>query len=131
MVPLDTPLEIAACRLYEVAVPLMEPYRMSGGTLRTRRSLIVEVTDQSGAVGYGESAPFEQPFYSEETLDSAKACIIQHLVPRIDRAGVPGARGGGARAGARRAREPDGARRRRDGALGPGVREGRRLAARR
>jgi len=90
MVLLDTPLEIAACKLYEVAVPLTEPYRMSGGTLRTRRSLIVEVTDKSGAVGYGESAPFERPFYSEETLYSAKACIIQHLIPRLVGQAFPG-----------------------------------------
>ena len=83
MVPLDTPLEIATCKLHEVAVPLMEPYRLSSGTLRTRRSLIVEITDTSGAVGYGESAPFERPFYSEETLYSAKACIVQHLIPRL------------------------------------------------
>jgi len=90
MVPLDTPLEIAACKLYEVAVPLTEPYRMSGGSLRTRRSLIVEVTDKSGAAGYGESAPFERPFYSEETLYSAKACILQHLMPRLAGQTFPG-----------------------------------------
>src|SRR5271157_1448299 len=90
MVLLDTPIEVAACRLYEVAVPLTEPYRMSGGTLRTRRSLIVEVTDKSGAVGYGESAPFERPFYSEETLYSAKACILQHLIPRLAGQAFPG-----------------------------------------
>ena len=83
MDPLDTPIEVAGCTLYEVAVPLVEPYRISGGTLRTRRSLIVELTDVSGAAGYGESAPFERPFYSEETLYSCKACIIQHLLPRL------------------------------------------------
>jgi O-succinylbenzoate synthase len=83
MDPLDTPLEVAGCTLYEVSVPLIEPYRISGGTLRTRRSLIVELTDASGAAGYGESAPFERPFYSEETLHSCKACIIQHLFPRL------------------------------------------------
>lgn len=83
MVPLDTPLEITSCRLFEVGVPLTEPFRISGGTMLVRRSLIVEVTDASGATGYGESAPFEQPFYSEETYYSAMACIIQHLLPRI------------------------------------------------
>jgi O-succinylbenzoate synthase len=83
MAALDTPIDVTGCRLHEVAIPLREPYRMSGGTLRTRRSLIVELTDKSGAVGYGESAPFERPFYSEETLYSAKACIIQHLFPRM------------------------------------------------
>lgn len=80
---LDTPLEIAGVRLFEVAIPLAEPFRISGGTMRTRRSLIVELTDAAGAVGYGESAPFERPFYSEETLYSAKACHIQHLIPRL------------------------------------------------
>jgi O-succinylbenzoate synthase len=83
MQPLDTPLEITSVRLFEVAIPLAEPFRLSGGILRTRRSLIVELGDASGAVGYGESAPFERPFYSEETLYSVKACLIQHLFPRI------------------------------------------------
>lgn len=83
MAPLDTPLEIASIRLFEVAIPLSEPFRISGGTMRTRRSLIVELADTSGALGYGESAPFERPFYSEETLYSAKACLIQHLFPRL------------------------------------------------
>lgn len=81
--PLDTSLQIAACRLHEVAVPLVEPFHISGGTLHTRRSLIVELTDRSGAAGYGESAPFEAPFYSEETLWSAKGCIVEHLFPRL------------------------------------------------
>jgi O-succinylbenzoate synthase len=80
---LDTPIEITGARLFEVAVPLTEPFRIAGGAMRTRRSLIVELTDVSGAVGYGESAPFERPFYSDETLYSAKACHIQHLIPRI------------------------------------------------
>jgi len=83
MEPLDTPLEIARCRLHEAAVPLVEPFRISGGTLRTRKSLIVELTERSGAVGYGESAPFEEPFYSEETLQSCTACIVAHLLPRL------------------------------------------------
>jgi O-succinylbenzoate synthase len=83
MDPLDTPIEIASCRLVEVAIPLNEPFRISGGVLKVRRSLIVELTDKGGARGYGESAPFERPFYSEETLYSAKACIIQHLFPRM------------------------------------------------
>jgi O-succinylbenzoate synthase len=81
--PLDAPLDIARCRLYEVAVPLVEPFRLSVGTLRTRRSLIVELTSASGAAGYGESAPFEAPFYSEETLFSATGHIAWQLFPRL------------------------------------------------
>ena len=80
---LDAPLAIAGCRLFEVAVPLVEPFRISGGTLARRRSLIVELSGASGAVGYGESAPFEEPFYSEETLQSCTGCIAAHLFPRL------------------------------------------------
>ena len=90
MAPLDTPIEVATCRLWAVAVPLTEPFRISGGTLRVRHSLIVEVTDASGATGYGESAPFEEPFYSEETLASATDCIFRHLFPRLAGQAFPG-----------------------------------------
>jgi O-succinylbenzoate synthase len=83
MDPLDTPIEIARCLLHEVAVPLVEPFRLSGGTLGTRVSLIVELADASGAVGYGESAPFERPFYSGETVWSATGCISRELFPRL------------------------------------------------
>lgn len=83
MGPLDTAFEIAGCSLYEVALPLRDPFRISGGTLGTRRSLIVELRDRAGAVGYGESAPFEAPFYSEETLATARWCIADHLFPAI------------------------------------------------
>src|SRR5206468_2096624 len=37
----------------------------------------------AGHVGYGESPPFELPFYSEETLASARDLITRVLVPRV------------------------------------------------
>ncbi len=83
MSALDTPLAITNVRLHEVAIPLARPFRISGGVLSVRRSLIVEVEDRTGARGYGESAPFEAPFYSEETLSSARACLVEHLMPRV------------------------------------------------
>lgn len=81
---LDNPLTIRACRLREVAVPLVEPFRISGGTMSVRRSLIVELEDASGALGLGESAPFLEPFYSEETLASARATLEAVLLPRLE-----------------------------------------------
>ncbi len=83
MAPLDTSIEVAGCRVHEVAVPLREPFRISGGALGARRSLIVELEDRSGAAGFGESAPFEEPFYSEETFATAQSCIVRHLLPKI------------------------------------------------
>lgn len=74
---------IQGARLFKVALPLKEPFAISGGTMTVRRSLIVELKDSAGNRGYGESAPFELPFYSSETLASARACLRDMLLPRF------------------------------------------------
>jgi O-succinylbenzoate synthase len=51
--------------------------------MRVRRSLIVELEDADGHRGLGESAPFEAPFYSGETLSSARSCLAEWLLPRV------------------------------------------------
>lgn len=51
--------------------------------MRVRRSLIVELTSSDGATGFGESAPFELPFYSSETLESARWMLERVLLPRL------------------------------------------------
>ncbi len=74
---------IRRVRVYEVGLPLRVPFAISGGSMAVRRSLIVELRDDSGTAGWGESAPFEHPFYSAETLSSAKACLHETLLPRV------------------------------------------------
>ncbi len=74
---------IARAELYELTLPLVEPFVISGGTMAERRSLIVALYDDAGHVGYGESPPFQLPFYSEETLASARDVIERVLLPRI------------------------------------------------
>lgn len=74
---------VTRARLYEVALPLREPFRISHGSLSVRRSLIVELVDSAGNIGLGESAPFEAPFYSAETVASARAMLLDHLLPRL------------------------------------------------
>ncbi|MEP6687115.1 MAG: enolase C-terminal domain-like protein, partial [Gemmatimonadales bacterium] len=76
--------------LYELALPLSEPFIISGGTMTVRRSLVVALLDDAGHVGYGESPPFELPFYSEETLGSARQLLEQVLIPRLLKATVDG-----------------------------------------
>jgi len=68
--------------LYEVEIPFKEPFEISGGVSHTRRSLII-LLKSDGVVGYGESAPFEFPFYSSETLDSVKNMLISYFFPMI------------------------------------------------
>ncbi len=68
----------------EIALPLVEPFIISGGTIAERRSLIVTLEDGEGHRGHGECPPFEFPFYSEETLSSARDLLVRVLIPRVE-----------------------------------------------
>ena len=76
-------MRIARAELFELALPLLEPFVISGGTMTERRSIVVVLHDDAGHVGYGESPPFQLPFYSEETLVSARDMIARVLLPRV------------------------------------------------
>ena len=76
-------MRIARVELYEVALPLLEPFIISGGTMTARRSLLVVLHDDAGHRGFGECVPFELPFYSEETLAGARHLLEAVLLPRL------------------------------------------------
>src|SRR3989454_9886408 len=76
-------MRIARIELFDLALPLVEPFIISGGAVTERRSLIVALHDDEGHVGYGESPPFGLPFYSAETLASAIDLTHRVLVPRV------------------------------------------------
>jgi len=76
-------MKIGRAELYELTLPLVEPFIISGGAVTERRSLVVALSDDRGHTGYGESPPFDLPFYSEETLASARDVIARVLLPRV------------------------------------------------
>ncbi|MGH7517865.1 MAG: o-succinylbenzoate synthase [Gemmatimonadales bacterium] len=77
-------MRIDHVELYELTLPLERPFVISGGVMRERRSLVVALHDGEGHVGWGESPPFELPFYSEETLAGARDLIQRVLMPRVE-----------------------------------------------
>ena len=76
-------MRIVRAELYEMVIPYLQPFIISAGVMRERRSLVVVLQDESGHLGYGESPPDPLPFYSEETLSSARALISELLLPRV------------------------------------------------
>ena len=76
--------------LFDLALPLAEPFIISGGIMRERRSIVAVLRDGEGGVGYGESPPFELPFYSEETLSGARELLVRVLAPRLVGSGFTG-----------------------------------------
>ncbi len=83
-------MRIERVELYELILPLVEPFIISGGTMTHRRSLVVVLHDGEGHRGFGESPPFELPFYSEETLASALDLLERVLIPRLSGAEIDG-----------------------------------------
>lgn len=76
-------MHVSSAELLSLTLPLVEPFIISGGAITERRSLIVVLHDAGGHTGYGESPPFELPFYSEETLATAGDLIERILLPRV------------------------------------------------
>jgi o-succinylbenzoate synthase len=74
---------IVRVELHHLRLPLVEPFVISGGTMTERTSLVVVLHDEEGRQGYGESPPFELPFYSDETLAGARDLLERVLIPRI------------------------------------------------
>ena len=76
-------MRITRVALFELSLPLVEPFVISGGTMHERRSLVVVLHDDEGHRGYGEAPPFELPFYSDETTASARYMLERVLIPRV------------------------------------------------
>ncbi len=69
--------------LREIRLRLKEPFRISSGLTTERRILLVEVTNSTGAVGWGECVAGEEPFFSSETVDTAWFAIEHWVAPLV------------------------------------------------
>jgi O-succinylbenzoate synthase len=70
-------------RLYPVTLDLKTPFVTHFGKVDKRKSLILEVIDESGLHGFGESVAFESPWYTEETCSTAQSILEAFLIPQL------------------------------------------------
>jgi len=76
------PYSVDRIILREVALPLKEPFSTATGRVDIRRLIIVEAWCD-GVAGYGEASPLSEPFYTEETTETAWHVLESFLVPRV------------------------------------------------
>ena len=62
-------MKLAGFNLHRYRLPLSEPLALRGMVLRHREGLLLELTDERGAVGWGEASPL--PGFSRESLGGA------------------------------------------------------------
>ncbi len=68
--------------LREIHIPLIAPFETSFGSTSLRRILLVEA-DVDGISGWGESTAGENPYYSYETVETARHIIGDFLWPML------------------------------------------------
>lgn len=71
-----------AVTLREIALPLKTPFVSGVGRIDVRRLIVVEARCQ-GVTGYGEASPLSDPFYTEETTETAWHVLESFLIPLV------------------------------------------------
>ncbi|MFB6726719.1 o-succinylbenzoate synthase [Kribbella sp. NPDC056345] len=76
-------MKIVAARLHRVRLPLVHEFRTSSHGKSLLDHILVELTDESGAVGWGEIASPSDPYYAPETVETCWLVGERYLVPAI------------------------------------------------
>ncbi len=76
-------ISIREVTLHRMVMRLKDPFTTSFGTFSDKEFFVVEMEDETGAIGFGESAAFSSPWYSEETVETNKHVMEQFLIPLL------------------------------------------------
>ncbi|HKR27096.1 MAG TPA: o-succinylbenzoate synthase [Acidobacteriaceae bacterium] len=72
------PIEIQAIELARVAVPMLEPFRISSGEVSCKEALLVRF-ENGASFGWGESSAMPGGFYSQDTPDGCERQLLKVL----------------------------------------------------
>ncbi len=76
-------ISIKSIALHSVRVPLVEPFRISNGSVAVKEAILVEVTTGDEVVGWGEASPMSGTFYSADTPESVWSSLTSSLIPAV------------------------------------------------
>ena len=81
-------LHIKRIELFIVELPMTAPFKVSCGTMSSRRLVIVKMTDADGCEGWGEAAPLDLPIYKPDFPETVVAVIGRAAWPVIQAHGA-------------------------------------------
>ena len=76
-------IRIKSIDLHAVSVPLVEGLRTSYGAEPLKTAVLVELTTESGLVGWGECPTKPNPSYSYETMGTSLHVLTEFLIPKL------------------------------------------------
>ena len=81
------PITVSSIELHRVCVPLVEPFRISNGSVAEKEAILIEVLTGDGHVGWGEASPMPGSFYSTDTSETVWKTLTSTLIPQVLNAG--------------------------------------------
>ncbi|WP_155287694.1 o-succinylbenzoate synthase [Lacticaseibacillus zhaodongensis] len=76
-------MKIVKAVLRKVDIPLRAPFETSFTRMDAKKTMLLELHDADGTVGYGEVSAFDIPFYNEEFRDGAWALLKEQMLPKL------------------------------------------------
>jgi o-succinylbenzoate synthase len=76
-------ISIRKVTLHRLAMTLKDPFSTSFGTFQEKDFFVIEMEDDTGCIGFGESTAFSSPWYSEETVETNKHMMEKFLIPLL------------------------------------------------
>ncbi|GGK29142.1 o-succinylbenzoate synthase [Caldalkalibacillus thermarum] len=76
-------INIHSVTLYRLRMALNAPFTTSFGTISEKEFFVIEVQDEEGESGWGESVAFTSPWYNEETVKTNEHMLEDFLIPLL------------------------------------------------
>lgn len=76
-------ISIRNVTLHRLVMRLNDPFTTSFGTFQDKEFFVIEVEDDSGFTGFGETVAFSSPWYSEETVETNQHMMERFLIPLL------------------------------------------------
>lgn len=76
-------MKIKKVILHRIRMTLKNPFSTSFGTMSEKDFFLIEVIDEFGNQGFGESSAFTSPWYTEETVKTTEHMLEDFLIPLI------------------------------------------------
>ncbi|MGG0668160.1 o-succinylbenzoate synthase [Lederbergia citrisecunda] len=76
-------MRITKVTIRNMKMRMKEPFSTSFGTMQDKHFLLLEVYDELGNSGWGESVAFDAPWYTEETVETSLHMLSDFLIPLL------------------------------------------------
>ena len=76
-------ISVKSVTLHRVRVPLVEPFRISNGSVAEKDAILIELVTEGAVTGWGEASPMSGAFYSSDTPETAWLSLTETMIPAV------------------------------------------------